>query len=343
MVKFLAMSSLHFHEAILWTALPKEKVQCNACAHRCIISSGSYGLCGTRKNINGKLFSNVYEYPVAIQADPIEKKPLFHFLPGSRAMSIGTMGCNFKCRFCQNYDISQRRGDEITGRHLSIEALLEQAQNSQCQSIAYTYNEPVVFLEYVIDTAVAAHQRGLKNVYISNGYETEETLQHLTGKIDAMNIDLKAFSETFYHRQCKAKLAPVLETIKRAFGLGIWVEVTSLIIPGENDSEKEIRQMAAFIASVSKDIPWHLSRFFPTYQMTHKPATPVWQLEKARRIGQEEGLNYVYVGNVSQEQNTTFCPGCHQPLISRNRYNLTLNRLTNGHCPSCGQPIPGIF
>ncbi len=337
------MSRLQFNKAILWDTLPENKVRCNACAHRCIIDERKYGICGTRKNIDGKLFTNVYEFPIAVHVDPIEKKPLFHFLPGSNAMSIGTAGCNFKCSFCQNYDISQMRGDDIYGQHLSIKELLDQAENFNCKSIAYTYNEPVVFLEYTLDVAKEAHKRGLKNVYISNGFETEETLQLLKGKIDAMNIDLKAFTETFYQKHCKGRLAPVLNTIRSVFETGIWIEVTTLVIPGENDSESELRQMAAFIASISKEIPWHLSRFFPYYQMTDKPPTPLPVLEKAHQIGKEEGLRYVYVGNVPQEKNTTFCPNCGKPLIVRNIYDLTQNHITNGKCPKCGQAVSGIF
>ncbi len=337
------MNRIRFQKAILWKVLPESKVRCNACAHRCIINEGKYGICGTRKNIDGKLFTNVYEYPLAVNVDPIEKKPLFHFLPGSKALSIGTAGCNFKCSFCQNYDISQMRGDTISGKHVSIKELLDEAEANYCKSIAYTYNEPVVFLEYTLDTAMEAHKRGLKNVYISNGFETEETLQLLKGKIDAMNIDLKAFTETFYQKHCKGRLAPVLSTIRRAFEIGIWVEITSLLIPGENDSENEIRQMAKFIASVSKEIPWHLSRFFPTYRMTNKPATPLRKLETARKIGLAEGLHYVYVGNVPLERNTTFCPMCGKPLIVRNIYNLTKNSVKNGKCPYCGQAVSGVF
>jgi pyruvate formate lyase activating enzyme len=343
MENYCKMSASNFHEAILWTALSGEKVQCNACAHRCIIAEGKYGLCGTRKNINGSLFTNVYEFPLAVHVDPIEKKPLFHFLPGSRSLSIGTAGCNFRCSFCQNYDISQMRGDQIFGRHTSIQSLLEQAEMSYCKSIAYTYNEPVVFLEFLLDLSVEAHKRGLKNVYISNGFETKETLKLLAGKIDAMNIDLKAFSEKFYQKQCKGKLAPVLDTIRRAAEMGIWLEITSLIIPGENDTDKEIRQMASFIASVSKKIPWHLSRFFPAFQMTDKPPTPLSRLEAARRIGKEEGLQNIYVGNVPHETNTTYCPHCGKALITRNIYTLTNNDLVDGHCPSCGASIAGIF
>ncbi|GMT45012.1 MAG: AmmeMemoRadiSam system radical SAM enzyme [bacterium] len=333
----------HFHKAILWEPLPGNAVRCNACAHRCGITDGRFGVCGTRKNIGGKLFTNVYERPIAEHTDPIEKKPLFHFLPGSKAMSIGTAGCNFKCSFCQNYDISQMRGNDTKGEDLSISRLLDTAETYGCSSIAYTYNEPVVFIEYVLDAAKEAHKRGLKNVYISNGYETEETFKLLPDTIDAMNIDLKAYTEKFYRTLCKGRLEPVLENIRRAYETGIWVEVTTLLIPGENDSEEEMRDIASFIASVSKDIPWHISRFFPTYKMRNVPPTSLTKLERARETGIEEGLHFVYTGNVPHESNTTFCPQCGDKLIVRSAYTLSMMRVENGRCPHCRSKIPGVF
>ena len=337
------MTTDRFNEALLWETLPENEVRCYACTHRCVIKDGQYGICGTRKNVDGRLLTNVYEYPIAINADPIEKKPLFHFLPGSKAMSIGTAGCNFKCSFCQNYDISQMRGDDIKGESLSISRLLDSAETYGCSSIAYTYNEPVVFIEYVLDAAKEAHKRGMKNVYISNGYETEETFKLLPDTIDAMNIDLKAYTEKFYRTLCKGRLEPVLENIRRAYETGIWVEVTTLLIPGENDSEEELRDIASFIASVSKDIPWHISRFFPTYKMTNIPPTPLSKLEKAHDTGIEEGLRFVYTGNVPNESNTTFCPQCGEKLIVRNAYTLSMMRVENGRCPHCRSKIPGVF
>lgn len=337
------MTTDRFNKALLWETLPEKKVRCYACAHRCVIKDGQYGICGTRKNIDGKLFTNVFEYPVAINADPIEKKPLFHFLPGSKAMSIGTAGCNFKCSFCQNYDISQMRGDDVYGHDVSVRQLIDAAKNQGCASLAYTYNEPVVFIEYVLETAREAHKEGLKNVYISNGFETTETFDLLAGNIDAMNIDLKAYTEKFYRTLCKGRLEPVLENIRRAYETGIWVEVTTLLIPGENDSEEEMRDIASFIASVSKDIPWHISRFFPTYKMTNVPPTPLTKLERVYEIGIEEGLHFVYTGNVPFESNTTFCPQCGDKLIVRNAYTLSMMRVENGRCPHCRSKIPGVF
>lgn len=337
------MSVNSFHSAVLWESLAEQKVHCFACAHYCIIKPGQFGICGVRKNIEGELFTNVYENPVAVHSDPIEKKPLFHFLPGSRALSLGTAGCNFHCDFCQNYEISQMRGDKVAGEYLSVNEAVGMAENHGCDSIAYTYNEPVVFIEYVLDMATEAHRRGLKNVYISNGFESKEALELIRDRIDAMNIDLKSFSDKFYRKLCKGRLEPVLETIRRAYEKGIWIEITTLIIPGENDSEEEIRDIAYFIASVSKDIPWHISRFFPTYKMNHLLPTPLKTLDKAIRIGLEAGLRYVYTGNTPGEHNITLCEGCGQKLIIRNRYELTHIHLTKDCCSHCGHKLPGVF
>ncbi len=333
----------NFHEAILWKPLPGKKVLCNACAHRCEIPEGRFGICGTRKNRGGKLYTNVYERPLALHSDPVEKKPLFHFLPGSTALSLGTAGCNFHCAFCQNYDISQMRGDAVRGYDMSCRQLVAAAKSQGCSALAYTYNEPVVFIEYVLDTAEMAHAEGLKNVYISNGFETPETFELLAGRIDAMNIDLKAFTESFYKKLCKGRLQPVLENIRRAREKGIWVEVTTLLIPGENDSEPEVREMARFIASVSKDIPWHISRFFPTYRMRDKFPTQLEVIRRAYEIGLEEGLHYVYTGNTPYDENVTYCPHCGEPLIVRRAYVLEKIAVENGCCPYCGTKIAGVF
>ncbi len=337
------MSENHFHSAILWESLAEQKVHCFACAHYCIIKQGQFGICGVRKNIDGELFTNVYENPIAVHSDPIEKKPLYHFLPGSRTLSLGTAGCNFHCDFCQNYDISQMRGDKVGGEYLSVNEVVGMAESQGCKSIAYTYNEPIVFIEYVLDLATEAKKRGLKNVYISNGFESKEALKLLGSKIDAMNIDLKSFSDKFYRRLCKGRLEPVLETIRSAHKKGIWIEITTLIIPGENDSDEEIRAIANFIASISKDIPWHLSRFFPSYKMNNLLPTPVKTLDIARRIGLEAGLRYVYIGNTPGENNVTYCSKCGQKLIIRNRFELAYLHLKEGQCPNCGNKLPGVF
>jgi pyruvate formate lyase activating enzyme len=337
------MSTARFHNALLWEKLADQQVRCFACAHYCTILPEHFGLCGVRKNIEGKLFTNVYEHPVAVHSDPIEKKPLFHFLPGSRALSLGTSGCNFRCAFCQNYDISQMRGEQIAGDYVSVKDAVDIAEHQGCQAMAYTYNEPVVFIEYVLAVAAEAKKRGLKNVYISNGFESAEALKRLAVNIDAMNIDLKSFSDKFYQRLCKGRLEPVLKTIRLAYKMGIWIELTTLLIPEENDSEEEIRAIAKFIASLSKDIPWHLSRFFPTYKMTHTLPTSIDKLKRAREIGLEEGLRYVYTGNTPLENNITNCSKCGKKLIGRNIYELMQINLEEGHCTKCGHKLPGVF
>jgi pyruvate formate lyase activating enzyme len=282
-------------ECVLYKKLEDKRVQCIACNHRCLISDGKRGICGVRENVCGKLNLLVYGLIISENIDPIEKKPLYHFLPKTFAYSIGTVGCNFKCDFCQNYDISQLR--EIAGREITPEDIVKRAIKSNCKSIAYTYNEPTIFAEFVKDTAVLAHKKGLKNILVTNGYMTRECLEFLGKDIDAMNIDLKSFNEKFYNKICKAKLKPVLETINLAHERGIHIEITTLIIPNENDSLKELEKIAKFISRIDKDIPWHISRFFPMYRMNNKEKTPFDILKKAEITGKKY-LNHVYVGNV---------------------------------------------
>lgn len=273
----------------------KGNVRCFACAHRCLISEEKTGICGVRKNIKGKLYLLVYGKVVSAHIDPIEKKPLYHFLPGTYAYSIGTVGCNFKCGYCQNWNISQLK--EIIGGDITPEKIIEEAIRTKCKSVAYTYNEPTIFIEFVKDTAVLAHKKGLKNILVTNGYMTKECLNFIAPYTDAMNIDLKSFNEEFYSKVCKAKLKPVLETIKNAHKKGIHIEITTLVIPGENDSLKEFEQIAKFIAKIDKNIPWHISRFFPMYKMLDKESTPIETLKKAEEIGKKY-LNHVYLGNI---------------------------------------------
>jgi pyruvate formate lyase activating enzyme len=287
-------------EAVLYKKLKGKKVQCQACAHRCIISEGKTGICEVRKNLNGKLYSLVYGKIIAEHVDPIEKKPLYHFLPGTYVYSIGTVGCNFKCSFCQNYDISQFKEfyGKIIGEKITSKEIVEEAIKTKCRSIAYTYNEPTVFIEFAKDTAEIAKKKGLKNIFITNGYMTKEAFNFISPFIDAMNIDLKSFKEDFYIKNCKAKLQPVLETIKRAHKKKISLEITTLVIPEENDSEEELKQIAEFIASVNKNIPWHISRFFPAYRMSDRNPTSIEILKKAEKIGKNAGLKYVHIGNI---------------------------------------------
>lgn len=275
-----------------------DKLRCLVCAHKCLISEGKTGICGVRKNIKGKLYLLVYGKVVAKNIDPIEKKPLYNFLPNTYSYSIGTVGCNLRCLWCQNADISQApKQGKIFGQNITPKQIVEQALKTKCQSISYTYNEPAIFIEFTKDTAKLARKKGLKNILVSNGYFTKESFEYISNLIDAINIDLKSFSDETYKKYCGGELKPVLETIKRFSKKGIHIELTTLIIPGLNDSTKELEQIAKFIASVDKNIPWHISRFFPMYKMLNKKTTPISTLKKAEKIGKKY-LKYVYVGNI---------------------------------------------
>ncbi len=282
-------------ECILYNKLPDEEVQCIACNHRCLIDEHKRGICGVRENINGKLYLLVYGLIVSENIDPIEKKPLYHFMPKTKTYSIGTVGCNFKCSFCQNHRISQMK--EIIGNHVTPEEIVERALAFGCKSISYTYNEPTIFAEFVKDTAVLAKKRGLKNILVTNGYMTKECLDFLGDYIDAMNIDLKSFKDKFYNKLCRAKLNPVLNTIKLAYEKKIHIEITTLVIPGENNSIEEFEGISKFISGLDRDIPWHISRFFPLYKMRDKQLTALESLEKAEKIGKKY-LNNVYLDNI---------------------------------------------
>ncbi len=316
----------------------EDRVRCTACAHYCLISDGRTGICGVRKNIKGKLYLLVYGKVVSRNVDPIEKKPLYHFLPESKAYSIGTVGCNFFCKGCQNYDISQQR--EISGVTVTSNEVISSAIKYNCKSLAYTYNEPTIFAEFVKDCAKIAKKKGLKNILVTNGYMSKEGIDFLSQYIDAMNIDLKSFSDDFYKKNCGARLQPVLNTIKMCHKKRIWIEITTLIIPGENDSEKELKKIAKFIAKVDKNIPWHISRFFPMYKMQQKNPTKIKSLEKAYKMGKKY-LNNVYIGNLHKESNT-YCPMCKTIVIKRFDYS-TKNNLKGNKCQNCGNEIEGVF
>ena len=276
----------------------KDKVRCLACSHKCLISKDKTGICGVRKNIENKLYLLVYGKIAAMNVDPIEKKPLYHFLPGTKSFSIGTVGCNFKCDFCQNFEISQAsKQGNIFGEEIQPEEIVKRAIQTKCKSISYTYNEPAIFIEFVKDVAKLAKEKKLKNVLVTNGYFSKESFDYIKDYVDAMNIDLKSFSENFYMKYCGGKLEPVLETIKSAKKAGIHIELTTLIIPGLNDSEKEFEKIAKFVASVDKNIPWHISRFFPMYKMLDREITPLETLRRAERVGKRY-LNYVHIGNI---------------------------------------------
>lgn len=288
-------------EAMLYEKLPDKEVHCYLCAHRCKISEGQTGICRVRINKDGTLYSLVYGKPVAINIDPIEKKPLYHFHPQSLAYSIATVGCNFQCGFCQNWQISQELEQlDSLSKTLLPQEVVDAAKATNCLSIAYTYTEPTIFFEYAYDTAKLAKQSGLYNIFVTNGYMSEEALKEIAPYLDAANIDLKSFREQFYLKNCKAHLGPVLDSIKLAKELGIWLEITTLIIPGENDSKAELTEIAEFIAAVSKDIPWHISRFHPDYKFLKYQPTGLEILKQAKTIGEACGLESVYLGNVGE-------------------------------------------
>jgi len=286
-------------EAYLYQKKENGKVRCNLCNHRCHIKEGKTGKCFVRKNIGGVLYSLVYRKLISENVDPIEKKPLFHFLPGTRSLSIATVGCNFRCFFCQNWHISQLPSDhgEIEGKDVPPGKIVEDAVSAGCQSIAYTYTEPTIFFEYAYDTAKIAHKRGLKNIFVTNGFMTEECLEMIKPYLDAANIDLKSFSDRTYRNKMGGRLKPVLSNIKFMKDLGIWIEVTTLVIPGINDSDKELKNIADFLADLDSGIPWHISAYYPTYK-SDIPPTKKEKIEKAIVIGKEAGLKYVYGGNI---------------------------------------------
>lgn len=333
-------------EARFWEPAPAGKVQCRLCRLRCLIAQGQRGVCGVRENRDGVLYTLVYGKSVTEAVDPIEKKPLNHYLPGSRTFSIATVGCNFRCLHCQNHEISQwpHSGKPLPGHELAPEQVVSQALARGCLSIAYTYTEPTIFFEYAYDTAVLARKAGLGNVFVSNGYITAEALQAIAPYLDAANIDLKGFSPRFYQEVAGANLNGVLDSLREFRRLGIWLEVTTLVIPGLNDEPNELREMARFIAGeLGCDTPWHLSAFHPTYRMLDRPPTPASSLRLARRIGLEAGLNYVYLGNVAAgEGEDTLCPGCGRAVISRRGVWLQGMALDNGNCGYCGTAIPGV-
>ena len=338
-------------EAMLWEPLDGNRVRCYLCAHRCVISEGKAGICRVRVNQRGGLYTLVYELAISGNVDPIEKKPLFHFLPGTTSFSVATAGCNFSCRFCQNWNISQMPKElagRIEGTRLPPRRVVDLALAHSCASIAYTYTEPTIFFEYALDTAKLASAAGLKNVFVTNGFMTAEALDAIRGHLHAANVDLKAFSDAYYRRVCGGRLQPVLDSISRMHEMGIWVEVTTLIVPGANDSEHELRAIAEFIASVSPDIPWHVSRFHPDYQMLDRGATPVETIRRAVAIGRETGLRYVYAGNVpGEESESTHCPGCGHVVVRRHGFYVAAihGTPTKGAllCPRCQTPIPMVL
>ncbi|WP_298631385.1 AmmeMemoRadiSam system radical SAM enzyme [uncultured Thermus sp.] len=340
-------------EADLKRPLPKGYVQCRACAHYCAIAPGQAGKCGVRRNFGGRLYLVTYGKAAALHLDPVEKKPLYHFHPGEGILSLGTVGCNLFCAFCQNWQISQFREFQVTpeghldrpiGEDWPPEAIVQEAEALGVRLLAYTYNEPAVWMEYAHDTARLAKERGMKNVFVTSGLETKEAWDYIRPYLDAANVDLKGFTEEFYRRICGARLKPVLESLEHLHAQGVWVEVTTLLLEGYNDAPEEVRAMARFLKGLSPEIPWHLTAAHPDYRMLDLRPTRHSTLMRAYEIAKEEGLRFVYVGNVlDEERSSTRCPDCGRLLIRRRGYRVEPLWEVPGVCPGCGRRIPGVW
>lgn len=358
------------HEARFYQRLAGSEVLCTLCPHDCHVRDGGRGACGVRFNHDGKLYTVVYDKVVSRSIDPVEKKPLFNFLPGSRAYSIATVGCNLRCAFCQNWEISQwpkdrlPRGlhatggtptaevvcpqleaaqDAVIGEPVTPQTVVDAAVASGCESIAYTYTEPTIFFELAYDTAQLAHAAGLKNIFVTNGFIGEAPLRTVAPVLDAANVDLKFFNPESYKHISRARLEPIMDAIRLYRALGVWVEVTTLVIPGVNDSDAELRGIAGFLASVGVEVPWHVSQFYPAWKMSDTPVTPVETLRRAVLIGKDAGLRYVYSGNVPGDPDeNTCCYGCGALLIERFGNRMRANRISRGKCPDCGAAIDGV-
>ncbi len=322
-----------------YKAYKEDKLICTLCQHYCKIKEGKTGICGVNKNVGDKIECLVYGYPSALNIDPIEKKPLYHFLPGSKVLSLGTVGCNFHCNFCQNWSLSQEHRIDRS-RYISPQDMVQLALENNSPSIAYTYNEPTIFYPYARDIALEAQKKGIKNVYVSNGYESKEVIEDMEGIIDAINIDLKSFNKAYY-KSLGGSLDKVLQNIKHFSKKDIWMEITTLVIPTKNDSDEEFHKMASFIADLDLDIPWHLSAFHPDYKELELPRTSLESLKRAYEIGKSYGLNYIYLGNVNYETPTR-CPSCGEVLIKRASFGNNSNLLLGDRC-KCGEKIAGVF
>jgi pyruvate formate lyase activating enzyme len=338
-----AKSPITYIEAKYYLKIDKKIVQCLLCPRKCTISEGGRGFCGVRENKNGKLYSLVYSNPVAVHLDPIEKKPLFHFYPGTSAFSLATVGCNLRCRFCQNWQISQAFPEDYRGYLLPPEKVIEEAKKMKAKTIAYTYTEPVVFFEYMLECAKLAKSCGIKNMFHSAGYINPEPLKEIAKYLDGANIDLKAFNQEFYNKYSFGELKTVLNTLKILKEKGVHLEITNLIIPGVNDNFEEIERMCKWIEkNLGDDVPLHFSRFYPQYKLANLPPTPVETLERAVNIAKKAGLKFVYIGNVPGHKfENTYCPKCQKILIKRRGYEILENHILNGKCKFCGEKIPG--
>jgi len=331
------------HTALYFEKLSNNKVKCLLCPRGCIITEGKRGFCRVRENRNGEYYTLVHSNPCAVHIDPIEKKPLFHFLPGTTALSLATAGCNFTCKNCQNWDISQAKPEEIYNYEISPRFMVNLALENRTPTIAYTYTEPTIFFEYMLETAKIAKKNGILNIYHSNGYISPQPLLELATNLDGANVDLKGFSNNFYQDITSGTLIPVLETIKTLKKQGVWVEITNLVIPTKNDSDDMITQLCQWVKNeLGPDVPLHFSRFYPQYKLTNLPITPVEVLKKAATIARVVGLKYVYIGNVPgiPEENT-YCPNCNKIVIERKGYSIQQFNLKNSKCKFCNCIIPG--
>jgi len=328
---------------MLYKNMGGNKVSCFLCSHHCRISNGKFGICNVRENRNGVLFTHAYGELIARNIDPIEKKPLYHFLPGSKSFSIAAIGCNFQCGFCQNWQISQVKEAKASGLHpekVKPEDVVKQAKQTGSKSISYTYTEPTIFFEYAYEISQLAKKEGLFNVFVTNGYMTKEMIQTIHPYLDAANIDLKSFRDDYYRKVCRGRLAPVLKNIELMKKLSIWIEVTTLVVPGQNDSEEELKKIANFLAGLDTSIPWHISRFYPQYKMEDLESTLLEILNQAYEIGKSAGLRYIYLGNVGTGNNT-YCYQCHRLLIERFGFSIEAYQIKEGRCPNCQSPIAG--
>lgn len=333
-------------EAMLYEKMADNRVHCNLCAHRCIIKPGRRGVCGVRENKEGVLYSLVYESLIAEHIDPIEKKPFFHVYPGSKSYSIATAGCNFNCEFCQNHEISQmpRSTLMIMGEDIPPAEIVARANKSGSKTIAYTYTEPTIYFELAYETARIAMEQGIKNVIVTNGFMTSEAVETIKPYLAAANVDLKSFRDEFYKKSCGAHLQPVLKSLQKMKEIGIWLEITTLLIPSLNDSDEELKDIAGFIASLGKETPWHISRFHPQFKMLHTPVTPVSLLHRACEIGLLAGLKYVYSGNVPGDAGeSTYCFHCGNCLIERYGFQIMNINLNGNRCNRCGTVLEGLF
>lgn len=330
-------------KAMYWKA-KGESIQCTLCPRTCILKPGATGVCQTRKNKDNALLTLGYSNPCAVHDDPIEKKPLYHVLPGARSFSIAVAGCNMRCKNCQNYSISQASPLETPNVYLSPQMVVDGAIKNKCTTIAYTYSEPIVWYEYMYDTAKLARKAGLKNLMVTCGYINPEPLKELCKYMDAANIDLKSYSEDTYKKLNAGRLQPVLDAIKLSYDLGMWVEITNLIVPKWTDDLDMIRKMCVWIRNtVGKDVPLHFSRFHPMYKLAHLYPTPGNTLKSAKKVAEEEGLHYVYIGNLAGTDSNTYCPKCKKPVVKRMGYLITGNNIKNGKCKFCGNAIAGIW